>query len=216
MIAGIRLKICGLTSLVDAEAADAVGADYLGFILYFKSPRYVPLAQFVAMKARLPDRPKVAVMVTPTPAEVAAALAAGFDFFQIHFPMTLAREALALGTMVTRERLWLAPKLAPGEEIARSLLAAGATWLLDTYRADGFGGTGQTGDWVKFRRYREAHPQLTWVLAGGLTPENVGAALKETGAKFIDVTSGVESAPGVKDPAKLTALRAALEQPRAG
>lgn len=58
MIAGIRFKVCGLTSLVDAEAADAVGADYLGFILHPKSPRYVSLAQFEAMAPRLPPRKK--------------------------------------------------------------------------------------------------------------------------------------------------------------
>jgi phosphoribosylanthranilate isomerase len=213
MISVVRLKVCGLTSLVDAEAADGIGADYLGFILYPKSPRYVSLAQFVAMKARLPDRPKVAVLVTPTPADVAAARAAGFDFFQIHFPMTLAREAIALGTLVTHERLWLAPKLTPGEEIPRSLLTRDSTWLLDTYRPDGYGGTGRTGDWEKFRRYRETHPQHTWILAGGLSPDNVRTALAETGAKFIDVNSGVEQSPGVKDPAKLAALRTAMQAP---
>jgi phosphoribosylanthranilate isomerase len=66
MIHGVRFKVCGLTSLVDAEAADAVGADYLGFILYPKSPRYVSLTQFAAMTPRLPPRKKVAVVVEPT------------------------------------------------------------------------------------------------------------------------------------------------------
>ena len=74
MINGIRLKVCGLTSLVDAELADRAGADYLGFVLHAKSPRHVTLARFRAMAARLPDRRKVAVMVEPSAAELAAAL----------------------------------------------------------------------------------------------------------------------------------------------
>ena len=61
MINGLRLKVCGLTSLVDAEAADKIGADYLGFIFYPKSPRGITLTQFLAMKERLPPRKKVAV-----------------------------------------------------------------------------------------------------------------------------------------------------------
>src|SRR5207302_509396 len=94
MIDGIRLKVCGLTSLVDAELADRCGADYLGFILYPNSPRYMPLAQFDAMAARLPDRRKVAVSVEPKREEVAAMKAAGFDFFQIHFRHDISHAAL--------------------------------------------------------------------------------------------------------------------------
>ena len=71
-------------------------------------------------------------------------------------------------------------------------------------------GTGRTGDWGKFRRHREAHPTHAWILSGGLNPANIGEALVETGARSVDVNSGVESAPGVKDPAKLRAFAEAL------
>ena len=71
MINGIRLKVCGLTSLVDADAADKIGADYLGFIFYPKSPRGITLTQYAAMKDRLPPRKRVAVCVEPTAAEQA-------------------------------------------------------------------------------------------------------------------------------------------------
>ena len=98
--------------------------------------------------------------------------------------------------------------------IFRFWLPLAATWLLDTYRADAFGGTGHTGDWAKFSRYRLAYPERIWVLAGGLSPENAAAAVAATGARMIDVNSGVELAPGRKDPAKLEALRAALEAGR--
>ena len=67
MIAGIRVKVCGLRSLVDAEAADGVGADYLGFILYPNSPRWITLEQFRSLLPRLPPRQKVAVSVEPRP-----------------------------------------------------------------------------------------------------------------------------------------------------
>lgn len=211
MINGVRLKVCGITSLVDAEAADAVGADYLGFIFYPKSPRHVTVTQFAAMKDRLPPRRKVAVMVEPGLTELDPVLRAGFDFIQIHFktttPLALLRE---WNELVGPVRLWLAPKLEPAAEVSPVLLPLAETFLLDTFHAEKFGGTGETGDWAKFKRHREAHPAKTWVLAGGLKPDNVAAAVAATGAKFIDVVSGVELSPGVKDPAKLKAFVLAL------
>jgi phosphoribosylanthranilate isomerase len=182
----------------------------LGFNLYPQSPRYLALEQFALLRARLPALPKVAVLVLPTAATLAAAAAAGFDFFQVHFPLAAADSLAAAVVAVEPAKLWLVPRVAPGEAIPATMLARASTWMLDTYKADRFGGTGETGDWAQFRQYREMHPALTWILAGGLTPANVGAALAATGADFLDVNSGVESAPGVKDPAKLAALRAAL------
>jgi phosphoribosylanthranilate isomerase len=164
------------------------------------------------MKPRLPDRPKVAVMVTPTSDEFAAASQAGFDLFQVHFPAAEPSSAAAVAAQAGWDRVWFAPRLAPGESIDPALLPLVRTWLLDTCRAEGYGGTGRTGDWTQFRRYRENHPDRTWILAGGLGPDNVGAALAATGARTIDVNSGVERGPGVKDPVKLAALRAALER----
>ena len=210
MIGDLRLKVCGLTTAEDAAAAAGIGADFLGFILYPKSPRFLPLARFTDLKAVLPSLPKVAVMVSPSAEELDAALGAGFDFLQIHFPATDRAAAQRGSDSVGPARLWLAPKLPPEAELDAALLPLAGTWLLDAYRADSFGGTGHTGDWAKFRRYSSAHPSRRWVLAGGLSPENVAAAVSATGATTIDVNSGVESAPGRKDPVKLAALRAAL------
>ena len=89
-------------------------------------------------------------------------------------------------------------------------LPLAATFLLDTFHAAGFGGSGKTGDWAKFARYRETYPQHTWILAGGLSPDNVAEAVAQSGAFFVDVNSGVETSPGVKDHAKLRALGEAL------
>jgi phosphoribosylanthranilate isomerase len=211
MINGIRLKVCGLTSLVDADAADAVGADALGFIFYPKSPRGITLTQYAAMKDRLPLRKKVAVTVEPSAAELAALVTQGFDYFQIHFGVQTPVATLAAWSQLTgRASLWLAPKLPPGQEVKPEWLPLADTFLLDTFHADKFGGTGETGDWAKFRHHREAHPARTWILSGGLNPGNVAAAVTATGARFLDVNSGVELSPGVKDPAKLKAFILAL------
>ena len=210
MIGPLRVKVCGLTTAEDAAAAAGVGADFLGFILYSKSPRFLPLERFVALRPQLPALPKVAVMVAPSEAELTAAQAAGFDFVQVHYPVTDEAAARRAHAAVGAARLWLAPKLPPEAELAPELLGLADTWLLDTYRAESFGGTGHTGDWGKFRRYREAFPAKRWILAGGLTPENAAGAVAASGATTIDVNSGVESAPGRKDAAKLAALRCAL------
>ena len=215
MINGIRLKICGLTSLVDAELADRAGADYLGFVLYAKSPRHVTPARFRAMAARLPDRRKVAVMVEPSAAELAEAAAASFDFVQIHFPHNLAPGTVAAWAgVIGRPRLWLAPRLPPAATLPPALLPLADTFLFDAFHADKFGGSGQTADWTKFRQHREAHPEKTWILAGGLNPDNISVALKATGARLVDVNSGSEAAPGVKDPAKIAAFVARLAEIR--
>jgi phosphoribosylanthranilate isomerase len=213
MINGIRFKVCGLTSLVDAEFADRSGADYLGFILYSASPRGVTLAQFGAMQGRLPPQKKVAVCVTPTVGELQAFAGAGADFVQIHFPHVTPLETLrAWSQAVGPGKLWLAPRLPAQLDVVPEWLPLAETFLLDTFHADKFGGTGQTGDWKKFARHQQAHPQKTWILSGGLNPKNIGDALRQSGAHFADVNSGVESAPGMKDHTKLKMFAAALSR----
>lgn len=215
MIDGVRLKICGLTSLVDAEYADKCGADYFGFIFAAASPRRLLLAQYRAMARHLPERKRVAVLVEPAPDELARVVAEDFEFVQIHFRPDLPPETVAgWSAAVTPARLWLAPKLPPEREVPPGLLPLAQHVLLDTYHAQKFGGTGLTGDWPKFRRHQAAFPQTRWILSGGLNPENVGAALLATDARFLDVNSGVESAPGIKDQARLRALVLAMHRAR--
>jgi phosphoribosylanthranilate isomerase len=215
MIDGIRLKVCGLTSIVDAEFADRCGADYLGFILYPKTPRYLPLETFDAMGPRLPDRKKVAVSVEPTLTELAKMKAAGFDYFQIHFRHEVPLAAVAAWSdAIGVDRLWLAPKLPPTLNLAPDLLPLAKYFLLDTFHAEKFGGTGETGDWEKFSRHQAGNEANTWILSGGLNPENIGEAMRRSGARFVDVNSGVESAPGVKDQAKLKRFVVRLHESR--
>jgi len=215
MINGIRLKICGLTSAADAAKAAAAGADYLGFVLHPQSPRRVTLERFAAMRPDLPAKPAVAVCVAPSLEGLEAILGGGFDAVQIHFdPETGAKAAAAWVRLAGRKRLWLAPRLAAADDVPEALLGMVDAFLLDAFNADQFGGTGCTADWGKFRRHREGHPAKTWILAGGLGPENIAAAVRESGADFVDVNSGIERSPGVKDLAKLAALEAALGAPR--
>lgn len=215
MIDGIRVKVCGLTSLVDAEFADKCGTDYLGFNLYPKSPRHISLAQFRAMAPRLPDRKKVAVAVEPNADELTAMREAGFDYFQIHFRPEVGEAQISDWSRIVGEKhLWLAPKLPPHADVSPTTLAAARFVLLDTFHAEGFGGSGRTGDWEKFARHQAAHPKNFWILAGGLNPENIGDALRQSGAHFVDVNSGVESAPGVKDEAKLKKFMVRLHEAR--
>jgi len=212
VINGLQLKICGQTRADDARVAADLGADFLGFILYPKSPRYLSIRAYQQLASALPVGPRrVAVMVEPSADDLTAAVAAGFDLFQIHFAHTTPLETLrGWSLQVGAHRLWLAPKLPPTEDVPPEWLPLAGTFLLDTFHASGFGGSGKTGDWEKFARHQQASPQHAWVLAGGLSPDNVADAIARSGARFIDVNSGVETSPGIKDQAKLQQLAATL------
>lgn len=213
MIGDIHFKVCGLTRAEDVRLAVEAGADFIAFNLYPKSPRYVALGDAAELVRGAPHGPKsVAVMVEPTLEELDWAQEAGFDRFQIHaradLPLAVVREwSHAVGA----RELWLAPKLPPGAAFPAEWLPLANTFLVDTYHAEGFGGSGKTGDWSGFAALAKAHPDKTWLLAGGLSPDNVAEARRQSGARFFDVNSGVESAPGVKDAAKLRAWAAALK-----
>jgi phosphoribosylanthranilate isomerase len=208
---GIKVKVCGLTSPADASFADSLGADYFGFILHPKSPRNVSLTRFQAMAGELPKRHRVAVAVEPEPGALIAMQGAGFERFQVHFRHDTPLNAIeGWSAEVGPENLWLAPKLPPKVDIPPVWLGLAGSFLLDTFDETLFGGTGRTGDWPKFLRYSLGYPEKTWILSGGLNPANVGDALAGTKARFIDVNSGVESAPGVKDHSKLAAFFAAV------
>jgi phosphoribosylanthranilate isomerase len=213
MINGIRVKVCGVTSLVDAEAAATCGADFLGFILYPKSPRFVSLEAFQAMRPGLPAAvKKVGVLVEPTLAELAQARDAGFDYIQLHFPnATTFPDAVAWLDVVPPAQLWLAPRIPPGDALDLMFVALADTMVFDTYHPEQIGGTGETGDWKTFAKLQTKNKDNAWVLAGGLTPENIVAAIRDSRAHIVDVNSGVEISPGVKDHARLRAFFAALE-----
>ncbi len=213
MIGDLRWKVCGLRRTEDAALAAELGADFLGFILYPKSPRYLSPADYAALAPDLPaGLARVAVLVEPSRAELEQARTAGFARFQVHARHDTPAELVhGWSETVGTEALWLAPKLPPGASFPVAWLGLAGSFLVDTYHADGFGGSGRTGDWSGFARLVRMNPEKNWILAGGLSPENIGAARAQSGARMVDVNSGVESAPGVKSPEKLRALAAALK-----
>jgi len=204
MTDNIRLKVCGLTRAEDAEFAAKSGADFIGFILHPDSPRYLPLEKFAGFSSRLPKGRRVGVIVEPALDQLAEMKTAGIDIFQIHFRHDLPVATVASWVeAVGSTHVWLAPRLPPEAEFPDDLLHLAKTFLFDTFHVRKFGGTGETGDWRKFTHYRRSKPKKTWILSGGLNAANIGTALRQTGAKFVDVNSGVESAPGVKDHDKI-------------
>lgn len=212
MVRPVAVKICGLTREADVDLALELGADYCGFIVYPKSPRGLSIERAAELAARVPEGKRVLVDVETGTEELEAYRAAGFDYFQIHAGLNLGLASLAAWSgLVGRERLWLAPKVAPGEAFGEDVLEFAGTILLDTFHQDKFGGTGETGDWSGFAVLRARLPQAKWILAGGLHPGNVLVALAATGAETLDVNSGVESSPGIKDPEKLRALFGVLK-----
>ncbi|WP_269522447.1 phosphoribosylanthranilate isomerase [Coraliomargarita parva] len=203
----LNIKICGLTEAADVALARELGADYFGFILFRKSLRHISLEKAVELARAVPEAQRVVVDVDPDPSILKALRSEGFRNFQVHTGKFEERDRLEAWTQaVGKENLWLAPRLAQDEVFPPHLLEYADTILMDSYSPSQIGGTGLTGDWDGFSRLQLTYPGVSWVLAGGLGPGNVTAALEQSGARAIDVNSGVESRPGKKDPEKLRAL----------
>lgn len=200
----VQIKVCGLTREEDVDLALSLGADYFGFILYPKSPRGLTLERAAELAARVPAGKRVMVDVETSSDALAHARDAGFDYFQIHSGLQVEQATLAgWSGLVGKERLWLAPRVTPEDTFPEACLEFADTLLIDTFAKNQVGGTGKVGDWARFNQLKEAHPQTHWILAGGLSPANVLEAVVSTSADHLDINSGVESAPGVKDEAKL-------------
>ncbi len=191
----IRVKICGVTSPADARAACEAGANALGLNFYELSPRHVNLADATKIRAQIPEGVEtVGVFVNLAAAEVAATCASvGLDAAQLHgdeSPRIVADvsrrvktiKAFRVNADFTLETLDLYPEA--------------FAFLLDAAQAGQYGGTGHTTDWALARRASAAH---RIILAGGLKPENVAAAIRVVRPWAVDVASGVESKPGKKD-----------------
>jgi phosphoribosylanthranilate isomerase len=206
----MHIKICGLTTLDDALAAVAAGADYVGFNFYPPSPRYVTPEACAQMTAGLRARgvrvKVVGIFVHETPAEAARLMAAcGLDLAQLHGRHGLA-DLRALGG-----RAFMAVRDPAGIDLD-ALAAHGPgepALLLDANAPGAYGGTGRTADWSAARAAAERHAIF---LAGGLRPGNVAEAVARVRPWGLDVASGVESAPGRKDPAKMQAFVHAARQ----
>jgi phosphoribosylanthranilate isomerase len=197
--APVRVKICGVTSVADARAAVAAGADMIGLNFYPGSKRYVPLERAQEIVAALPgDVWKVGVFVNAPRAEIERVQAAlQLDAIQLHGDEP-AEMTQGFAVPVVRTL-----KLCAAGDAQRALAQVHADYYLCEGDAGAaYGGAGASFDWD----WARAVPRERLVVAGGLTPENVAAAVRALRPFAVDVASGVESAPGVKDPARMAAL----------
>ena len=207
----ITTKICGLTREEDVDLALTSGADYFGFIVYPGSPRAITLERAVELASAVPKERCVLVSVEPSSEEMESFSAAGFGAYQIHARGEASLASLAVWSgLAGRERLWFAPRLKPDQLFPEFILEFTDTVVMDSYSAGQVGGTGKTGDWAGFRTLRESYQAIRWILAGGIGPDNIQAALAASGTSFVDVNSGVETAPGIKDAVQMEALYRAL------
>lgn len=208
----VIVKICGLSTEETVDAALAAGADMLGFVFFPKSPRAVSPERAAALAERARGRAEiVALTVDMDDAELAAMIAAVKpDWIQLHGGESAARVA------AVRERVGLKVMKALGIRDAGDLAQIPAyaevadRLLLDAKPpkdADRPGGNGVSFDW---RLLDALDPGLSYMLSGGLDPDNVAAALALARPPGIDVSSGVESTPGVKDPDRIRAFIAAI------
>jgi len=196
--------VCGITNLEDARLACACGADALGFIFYEKSPRYVTPETAGEIMRRLPPFVcKVGVVVNRSLAEVQAlARTLPLNLIQLHGDES-AEFCHRLGLPFLKV-FRVGDGFEP--EVLRRYPAAG--FLLDTYRPNRYGGTGETFDW---RVARAARRFGRIVLSGGLNPNNVAEAVRTAQPYAVDVCSGVEAEPGKKDPEALRAFFRAIK-----
>ncbi|WP_042342543.1 phosphoribosylanthranilate isomerase [Calothrix sp. PCC 7507] len=202
----MRVKICGITQPQQSIAIASLGATALGFICVPSSPRYVNKAQIRAAIAPLPDNfDKIGVFANASILEIIQTVVdSGLTGVQLHGDES-------------PEFCYKVRQFLPKIEIIRALRIRSRddldqvtsytdyidTLLLDAYHPQQLGGTGKTLDWSLLQQF---HPQRPWFLAGGLTPDNITAALSQVKPNGIDLSSGVELAPGNKDLDKVAQL----------
>ncbi|MFZ3483316.1 phosphoribosylanthranilate isomerase [Sphingomonas sp. 3-13AW] len=204
-------KICGLSTPATLDAAVASGASHVGFVFFAPSPRNVGLELAAGLAARVPGHvQRVGVFVDPDDALLDAAISAGrLDSIQLH---KTAPERVAAIRSRHRRETWAAVAVKTRTDLMAAGQYAGAAdqILYDAKTPEGAalpGGMGLRFDWTLLEGF--AHP-LPWALSGGLDPANVSEAIARTGARLVDVSSGVESEPGVKDRDKIAAFLSAV------
>lgn len=208
----VRVKICGITRLEDAELACALGADAIGFIFFEKSPRYITSEQAAAITWQLPEHvARVGVFVTTPPDEIARYIAAvGLTAVQLHGDYPLAAfEQFNPQQVIAVARV--SATFQPTD--LKHVVGRAAAMLLDTHQKGVYGGTGVPFDW-RMAIAAQAYGRI--ILAGGLRPDNVVQAVETVAPYALDVSSGVEVAPGRKDHAKLRQLFELLTPYRQG
>lgn len=209
----VTAKICGLSTPETLNAAIAGGASHVGFVFFPPSPRNVSFEQAAGLAAGVPPQvARVGVFVDPDDALVDEAVHAGeLDAIQLH---RTAPEKVAHIRRFSGVETWAAVAVKTRADLnaARGYAGAADRVLYDAKTPEGAalpGGMGLRFDWTLLDGF--AH-SLPWALSGGLDAENVAEAASRTGARLVDVSSGVESAPGVKDVDKIAAFLQAVRR----
>jgi phosphoribosylanthranilate isomerase len=202
-----RIKFCGITGLDDAKRAAEAGAWALGVILFPGSPRRCALPDAERIAATLRRRVEVCGVFVNAPLDEVAAVVdgVGLTMVQLHGdegPAYCAEVARRTGAKVMK-----AARVRTGADVAALERFHTDLHLLDAHQPGRYGGTGETFDWELVAQRRSDIP---FVLSGGLTPDNVAAAIGATQPFAVDTASGTEARPGVKDPEKLRAFAAAV------
>lgn len=204
-----RIKFCGITSVEDARAAVAAGADAIGLVFHPDSPRYLPLSQARTVAGAIPAMVSVAgLFVNPTRDCVVEHLQGlRLDLLQFH-----GEEDAAFCESFGRPYM-KAIRVRPGVDIASAVAAfpTAAGILLDAWEDGAAGGTGRVFDWQVIQ---EAVDRDRLILAGGLNPDNVGEAIRQVGPYAVDVSSGIETLPGRKSTQRMRHFALAVQNAR--
>jgi phosphoribosylanthranilate isomerase len=206
-----KIKICGVTLADDAARVSAAGADYVGINFWPKSKRYVELARarMLADAIRAAGAAKVVGVFVDATVEDITLVHSRVDLDVVQLHGNESRDDVSAIVRATNRPAWKAIAMRDARD-----LDGLETWPVDALLLDtptpGKGGSGETFDWSLAREARRRYPARVFVLAGGLRPDNVARAVAEVAPFAVDVASGVESAPGVKDADKLVAFVAAV------
>ena len=189
----VRTKVCGITRLADARAAVRAGSDFLGFVFYAKSPRFIPAARARRIARTVPPRvKKVGVFVNAAAEEVKrTAAACRLDLLQFHGEETPAYLRRFRGYRTIK-----AVRVKGAASLQRLSRYPADFFLFDAFHEKAFGGTGRTFDWALLKRLKSL--RRPFFISGGLTPDNIGALLERVRPYGVDVSSGVEVRPGKK------------------
>ena len=200
-----EVKICGLSEPETLRAAVEAGADWIGFVFFEKSPRNVTPDRAEALLPQIRGATAVALLADCQDKDIDAAIEAGVAVLQLHGSET--PEQVAEIKRRTGAEVWKAVGVSSRADLVRAAAYKAADRLLIDAKppdgADRTGGHGRVFDWSVLAGWDAPKP---WLLAGGLTPGNVADAVRATNAPAVDVSSGVERAPGVKDAALIRAF----------
>ncbi|NOY75203.1 MAG: phosphoribosylanthranilate isomerase [Kiritimatiellaeota bacterium] len=216
------IKICGLTRLEDAKLAAANGADAVGFVAYRKSPRAVSPHAVRAILDKLttnPDLKKVGVFVNADIDEIDSYLQFGLDTIQLHGDESagFARECANLKSPTTGKspEIWKAFSPTSRRNVETFFDFPADKFLVDAFKKGMRGGTGEVMN-LELARFAVSVLPKPVILAGGLSPANIAAVLEEVSPYGVDINSGVETSPGIKDHALMLQITGVIRGPSEG